>query len=553
MSIDLLVVVGDVEIPPAITERASRILQTTESDAVDQVKAHARSHMPEHISVAGSTSTAKSIKENGFAVTLYSNELNEEIEGVEVLPLNDQGPPMEVAESLLDIVGNTPLVRLARTSRDVAPQLLAKLEYLNPGGSVKDRPAITMVQEAERQGLLKPGGTIVEPTSGNTGVGLAIVAARRGYKCVFVAPDKVSQEKINLLRSYGAEVVVCPTAVAPEHPESYYSVSDRLAREIPGAFKPDQYSNPANPLAHELTTGPEIWRQTAGRITHLVAGVGTAGTIVGIAKYLKSQNPNIKIIGADPVGSVYSGGTGRPYLVEGVGEDFFPGNYDPSIIDEVIAVSDQESFLTARKLTQEEGIFTGGSSGMAVAAALKLSERLTHDDVVVVVIPDSGRGYLSKFYNDSWLSDYGFVRSSGPSVNDVLSSKRANYGAIPEIVHVHPHETVKEVASIMREFAVSQVIVVNAEPPLMMGEVIGAASENELLRKAFAEPGVLDEPIGEHTEPIPPAIGTGELVEVAIGRLEKSDVLLVLEDGRPIGILTRSDLLEFLSQSKTAR
>ncbi|MGH7870230.1 MAG: cystathionine beta-synthase, partial [Candidatus Dormibacteraceae bacterium] len=410
---------------------------------------------------------------------------------------------MEVAESVLNLIGKTPLLRLARIGREVPPQILAKLEYLNPGGSVKDRPAVTMVEAAEEQGKLRRGGTIVEPTSGNTGVGLAIVAARKKYRCIFVVPDKVSSEKISLLRAYGAEVVVCPTALPPEHPESYYSVSDRLAREIDGALKLDQYSNPANPLAHELITGPEIWQQTSGRITHFVAGIGPACTIVGVARYLKAQNPEIKVIGADPLGSVYSGGSGRPYLVEGVGEDFFPANFDRSVIDEVIPISDQESFLTARRLTQEEGVFTGGSSGLAVAAALQLGERLRPTDVVVVLLPDSGRGYLSKLYDDTWLADYGFIGARGLSATDVLNTKQSSYQALPQIVHVHPEETVREVAATMREYAVSQVVVVSAEPPLVMGEVIGSASEEALLREAFADAQILDQPIGDHMGAVP--------------------------------------------------
>jgi cystathionine beta-synthase len=302
---------------------------------------------------------------------------------------------MEVSHSLLDLVGDTPLVRLDRVGRDLACHFLAKLEFLNPGGSVKDRPAVAMVEAAERAGLLGPGGTIVEPTSGNTGVGLAIVAARKGYHCVFVMPDKIAAEKIDLLRAYGAEVVVCPTTVAPEHPDSYYSVSDRLAREIPGAYKPNQYQNADNPKAHETSTGPEIWRQTAGRVSHFVAGIGTGGTITGVGRYLKSQNPNVQIVGADPEGSVYSGGSGRPYLVEGIGEDFWPGTYDPTVVDNVLMVSDRDSFLTARRVTREEGILVGGSAGTAVWAGLQIARPLGPDDVVVVLIPDSGRGYLS--------------------------------------------------------------------------------------------------------------------------------------------------------------
>jgi cystathionine beta-synthase len=391
-----------------------------------------------------------------------------------VLPLTDSGAPLDAAPSLIELFGNTPLVRLDRVGRELDCHLLGKLEMMNPGSSVKDRPALTMIEAAERDGRLQPGGTIVEPTSGNTGVGLAIVAARKRYRCVFVCPDKVAPEKIALLRAYGAEVVVCPTAVPPEHPESYYSVSNRLAEEIPGAFRPDQYSNPANPQAHIETTGPEIWRQTSGRITHLVASVGTAGTISGLGRYLKSQNPDVQIIGADPEGSVYSGGSGRPYLVEGIGEDFWPGNWDESVVDRVVMVSDRDSFLTARQVTREEGILVGGSAGTAVWAALAVGKELGPSDVVVVILPDSGRGYLSKLYNDRWMADYGFLRSRGRTAGEVLALKR---GPLPHLVHVHPDETVRTAIAILREYEVSQVPVVAHEPRVQGGlERVGIGS-----------------------------------------------------------------------------
>ncbi|MEY2432526.1 MAG: cystathionine beta-synthase, partial [Acidimicrobiaceae bacterium] len=345
----------------------------------------------------------------------------------------------EIADSLLDLIGNTPLVRLRRVSEGLRCQIVAKLETTNPGGSVKDRPAVAMIDAAERDGLLGPGGTIIEPTSGNTGVGLAIVAAQRGYRCVFVMTDKVAPEKVGLLRAYGAEVVVCPVAVEPDDPQSYYSVAERLVRETPGAFRPNQYGNEWNPWAHEHSTGPELWRQTAGRITHFVAGVGTGGTITGVARYLKAQNPAVQIVGADPAGSVYSGGSGRPYLVEGIGEDFWPTTYDRSLVDQVVAISDEDSFLMARRVTAEEGILIGGSGGTAVAAALEIGRTLAADDLVVVLIPDSGRGYLSRVFDDDWMAGYGFLRSEGRTVADVL---QARGGDVPPLVYVHPEDSV---------------------------------------------------------------------------------------------------------------
>jgi cystathionine beta-synthase len=316
---------------------------------------------------------------------------------------------MEIHDSLLDLIGNTPLYRFNRIARGVACDVVAKLEMLNPGGSVKDRIGIRMIEAAERAGRLKPGGTIVEPTSGNTGLGLAIAAAIKGYRCVFTMPDKISEEKVSLLRAYGAEVVIAPTAVSPDSPESYYRVADRLAEEIPGAFQPNQYFNPDNPQSHYETTGPEIWEQTEGRITHLVVGVGTGGTVTGTGRYLKEKNPGVRVVGADPEGSIYSGDEVRPYLVEGIGEDFWPESYDPSVVDRYVTVSDRDSFLTARRVTRDEGLLIGGSGGTAVWAALEVARDLTADDLLVVIIPDSGRGYLSKVFNDSWMREHGFI------------------------------------------------------------------------------------------------------------------------------------------------
>ena len=381
---------------------------------------------------------------------------------------------MEIADSVLDLIGNTPMVRLRRVTEGIACPVVAKVEVTNPGGSVKDRPAIAMIDAAERAGLLQPGGTIIEPTSGNTGVGLAIVAAQRGYRCVFVMTDKVSPEKVALLQAYGAEVVVCPVAVPPDDPESYYSTAERLVNETPGAFRPNQYANPVNPQSHYDTTGPEIWRQTDGRITHFVAGVGTGGTITGVARYLKEQNPDVQIVAADPEGSVYSGGSGRPYLVEGVGEDFWPTTYDPALVDRTIAVSDRDSFLMARRVTCEEGLLIGGSCGTAVQAALDVAAELGPDDLVVALLPDSGRGYLSRVFNDDWMASYGFLQSAGSTVGDVLAARGAE---LPPLVYVHPDDLARDAVLAMRKHGLSQLPVAKGEMPLAAAEVVGAVDE----------------------------------------------------------------------------
>jgi cystathionine beta-synthase len=451
----------------------------------------------------------------------------------------------QIADSLVDLIGDTPLLRLNRVTDGLTCTVVVKLEMLNPGGSVKDRPALAMIEQAERAGLLQPGGTIVEPTSGNTGVGLAIVAAQRGYDCIFVVTDKVAPEKIRLLEAYGARVVVCPVAVEPDDPQSYYSVAERLVAETPGAFRPNQYGNEWNPWAHEQTTGPEIWRQTAGRITHFVAGVGTGGTITGVGRYLKAQNPAVQIVGADPAGSVYSGGSGRPYLVEGIGEDFWPTTYDPSLVDQVVPITDEDSFLMARRVTREEGLLIGGSGGTAVAAALEVGRDLGPDALVVVLIPDSGRGYLSRVFDEDWMYGYGFVRGEGHTVADVLESRGE---AIPPLVYVHPEDTGQRAVNMMRGYGLSQLPVAKGEMPLAAAEILGAVDELALMERAFRDPHVLDEPVEKVMGERLPTIGIGQPIALAVELLDTAPALVVLAGGRPRAVLGRADVLEHLSR-----
>ncbi|WP_164234405.1 cystathionine beta-synthase [Microbacterium hydrocarbonoxydans] len=455
---------------------------------------------------------------------------------------------MKYADSIVDLVGDTPLVKLHHVTEGVACTVLVKLEYLNPGGSAKDRIAARIIDAAEASGELKPGGTIVEPTSGNTGVGLALVAQQRGYRCVFVLPDKVGEDKIDVLRAYGADVVVTPTSVAADSPESYYSVSDRLVREIPGAYKPNQYENQNGPRSHYETTGPEIWRDTDGKVTHFVAGVGTGGTITGTGRYLREvSEERVHIVGVDPEGSVYSGGTGRPYLVEGVGEDIWPGAYDPSVPHEIVAVSDAEAFAMTRRLAREEGTLVGGSSGMAVVGALRVAKDLPADAVMVVLLPDGGRGYLSKIFNDGWMRSYGFSDiDEGETVADVLAARSSR--GIPDLVHVHPAETVLEAISVMSEFDVSQLVVLSAEPPVMMGEVVGAVDEKGLLDLLFRGEAKPTDAVGAHVGERLPLIGIHAPVAQARAALADVDALLVTEDGKPHTVLTRQDLLGYLSR-----
>lgn len=456
-------------------------------------------------------------------------------------------PSGRIYSSILETIGDTPLVHLARFGADFKPTLLAKLEVTNPGGSIKDRVAVALIEAAERDGKLRPGGTIVEPTSGNTGTGLAIAARLKGYRVIAVMPDKMSREKIDLLRAYGAEVVVAPTDVPPESPESYYRVADRLANEIPGAFQPNQYANPANPETHYSHTGPEIWQQTGGKITHFVAGVGTGGTVTGIGRYLKEQNPEIQVIGADPVGSIYSGGPVKPYLVEGVGEDFWPSTFDPEIVDRYITVSDRDSFLTTRRLAHLEGILAGGSCGTALYAAAEVAR--TIDDpqaTIVTILPDGGRSYLSKIFNDGWMTEYGFLeRSSNQTVGDVLHHKH-DEGRIPDLVSIDSHSRVRDVVSLLHQHQVSQLPVVSAND---QSTVVGSISERGLLSHVIDDATRLDAQVADIIEPPFPAVAINEPVQEAIELLAGDrQALAVTDNGKPIGILTRADLLEALAR-----
>jgi cystathionine beta-synthase len=458
---------------------------------------------------------------------------------------------VEVLETFLDAVGRTPLVRLSKVARGVRPQVLAKLEMLNPGGSVKDRIGLRMIEVAERGGHLKPGGTIVEPTSGNTGHGLAIAAAIKGYRCIFVMPDKMSQEKVALLRAYGAEVVITPTAVPPESPESYYRVADRLTEEIPGAFQPNQYFNRENPKAHYETTGPELWEQTEGRIDVLVTGIGTGGTITGAGRYLKERKPGLMVVGADPEGSLFSAPDepARPYLVEGIGEDFWPETFDPAVVDRYVRVSDRDSFLAARDITRTEGILVGGSSGTALHAALEVARDLDESTTIVVIFPDTGRNYLSKLYSETWMLQYGFVdRPEILQVEEILGAKA---GQLPPVVAVGAHEKVRHAIDTLQQYNISQAPVARDDS----GEVtalVGSIRERTLLDRIFRDPDALQADVAEVMGPPLPLVEAENPLEVAFEHLQSAPAVVVTKDGRTLGVLTRSDLLEFLAHRRRA-
>ncbi len=442
----------------------------------------------------------------------------------------------------LEAIGHTPLVRLNKVTGDAGCLVLAKVEYMNPGGSVKDRPAVAMLDAAEQRGLLKPGGTIVEPTSGNTGTGLAMAAAIRGYRCILVMPDKMSKEKIDLLRAYGADVVITPTNVPADSPESYYAVANRLAAEIPGAFQPNQFHNQFNPEAHYHTTGPEIWEQTRGTVTHFVAGIGTGGTISGTARYLKEKNPEIHVVGADPEGSIYSGDIPRSYHVEGIGMNYLPETVDLRVIDEVIRVSDRESFLLARRITREEGLLVGGSSGTAAVAAVKLAQTLPPESIVVVIFPDSGRGYMSKIFSDDWMIANGFLADAKrrATVGDVLRAKTP----LPSLITVQFDDTVKTALDLLRQYEISQI-------PVMRGhEHVGSVNDVGVMQAVFDHADILHQPVGEVMGRAFPILEQHDEIERAYKLLTLANpAIVVADENEPIGVLTRQDIISFLSSS----
>ena len=456
---------------------------------------------------------------------------------------------MDIAPDILSVIGHTPLVRLSRLARDTKASVVAKLEMLNPGGSVKDRIGLLMIEDAERRGLLRPGGTIVEPTSGNTGVGLAMAAAIKGYRLVCTMADKQSQEKRDLLRAFGAEVVVCPTSVPPESPDSYYKVAERLARELPGGFQPNQYYNPQNPEAHYRTTGPEIWEQTEGRITHFVVGVGTGGTVSGAGRFLKERSPGITIVGADPEGSIYTGAI-HPYKTEGIGEDFYPGTFDKGIVDQWVRVSDRDAFLTARRLVREEAILAGGSAGTALFAALETAKDLAEDALVVVLLPDSGRSYLSKVFNDEWMRQNGYL-DRFPLLARVADVMKDREPGTPELVVVSASESVRSAIDTMQRYGISQLPVVADGKAASIADIVGSVQEKTMLDRVFREPAIVEERVERLMEPPFPVVQADDDIELLYNELSGGAAALVAARGeRPVSVITKADLLEFVAHQR---
>jgi cystathionine beta-synthase len=452
--------------------------------------------------------------------------------------------------TVLDLIGGTPIVRLDRLSPTGHGRILGKLEFLNPGGSVKDRIGLAMIEQAEREGKLKPGGTIVEPTSGNTGAGLAIAAARKGYRCIFVMPDKMSQEKISMLRAYGAEVVITPTAVDHDSPESYYSVSSRLAEEIPGGFKPDQYSNMANPEV----TAPEIWEQTGGELAAIVISVGTGGTISGVGRWFHERKPEVRIVGVDPEGSIFTAKDEsqlHPYLVEGIGKDTWPETFDMKVVDEWVRVSDRDSFLMARRLAREEGILAGGSAGSTLWGAIRIAERLPAGEDVLAIIPDSGRSYMSKLYDDNWMLEHGFVerQASLPTVDELLHAKHG--GELPELVTIAVHAKVGEGIDTMQRYGISQLPVVRDGECESLADVIGSLQDRALLERVFGNPDAVHEDVAAAMQPPLAAVEASATLDEVFATLSGGmNAVVVARDGKPVGVLTRSDLLDFLAHRR---
>lgn len=454
---------------------------------------------------------------------------------------------IDFRNNILETIGRTPLVRISKINKGLKPHIFAKVEYFNPGGSVKDRIGVEIIEEAEREGRLKPGGTIVEATSGNTGMGLVLAGAVRGYKCVFTMPDKMSIEKIRLLRAFGAEVIVTPTAVPHESPESHTEVAKKIVRETPNSILANQYYNPRNPDAHYKTTGPEIWEQTGGQIDYFVGGIGTGGTISGVGRYLKEKNPNVKIVVTDPYGSILKEffhtkkipESHKPYLVEGIGQDFVPGTIHWEFVDEVIEVTDKDSFLTARQLTREEGIFVGGSSGTAMAGAMKLAERLSENDVIVVLLPDTGERYLTKMYNDDWMRENRFLVPEKITMRFVLASKRG----VAQVVSAEPSTTVRQALDLIEEYNISQL------PVIEKGKVTGSVEESDLMSAVLDNPKVVDAPIKDVMKEPYPQVNIDDPIKSAVSYLSKKHpAVLITESQKIVGIVTRYDVIEYVSR-----
>jgi cystathionine beta-synthase len=450
---------------------------------------------------------------------------------------------MALYKNILETIGRTPLIRLNKIGANLKAELYVKVEAFNPGGSTKDRIAVKMIEEAEKRGVLKPGGTIVEATAGNTGVGLALVAAIKGYRCVFVLPDKMSEDKISLLKAFGAEVIITKTNVSPESPESYNSVANRLAKEIPNSFRPDQFSNTANPLAHYLSTGPEIWEDLKGEVDVFVGGMGTCGTVSGTAKYLKQMNPQIVVIGADPEGSILSGDTPKPWKVEGIGEDFIPANLNRQVIDEFIRVSDKESFNMARRLAKEEGIFAGGSSGTALAAAIKYAKRLTEVKKIVVFLPDTGRNYVTKIYSDKWMNENRFLDFYEEAIplKVVLKDKTLS----PDLISVTSEDRISTVVSLMHHHNFSQIPVVDD------GKLVGSIYEATLMKLLYDGIDLLNQEVKSvMADPMPCLDEETDASEAYRLLMSGRNGLMVLSQGKPVALVTRIDLVNFLMNKK---